>query len=75
MPTRIEPGDQTPEERRVVASLERLAKRWPKDGTHRRMGIYAAGQTLNVVRDVFVDPSEMEILAEIYEIPATGGDW
>jgi hypothetical protein len=67
------------EERKAIASLQRLAKRWPRSLTLASMG----GQLVVVHTDspVFqeLDGSNLNrheaVLADIHGIPNTGGDW
>lgn len=64
-------------EAKAVLSLQRLAKRWPKTLT-----LASMGGNLVVVHtnsDEFDYGSSLErqdaVLADIYGIPNTGGDW
>ena len=72
--------EPTPEEKKAIASLKRLAKKWPKS-----LWLFSASGTLNVMRAnedggaictqgkySGVDPDY--ILASI-DIPNDGGDW
>jgi hypothetical protein len=72
----IEPTD---EERRAIASLRRLARRWPES-----LWLFSASGNLMVMRarqdgshaklsNNGVDPDY--ILGQIYGIPNDGGDW
>lgn len=67
----------TPEEERAIASLKRLARKWPRSLT-----LVSMGGTLSVVRtndERFDSPSGIDrqeaIVADIGGIPNTGGDW
>lgn len=74
----MEALDLTPEERRAITTLKRLAKRWP-----RTLWLYSASGSLCVVRYAEngerahkkgggVDPS---YVADTIDIPNDGGDW
>lgn len=71
--------EPTPEEKRAIATLKRLAKRWPKS-----LWLFSASGTLCVMRalpdgdfahtrDDGVDPNY--VLETITGIPNDGGDW
>lgn len=60
----------TKEEVKAIASLKRLSKKWP-----RSLMLFAGGAGLTVrkpVEDEF--PDDRYVVAEIYNIPADGGD-
>lgn len=68
--------DLTDEERRAIAALARLARRWP-----RSLMLASMGGMLVVVRTEdhmdasgdALDPDK--VLADVAGIPNTGGDW
>jgi len=75
--------DLTPEEKKAIASLKRLAKKWPDS-----LWLYSASGTLNVMRkhedgghaygggncsSTGCDPDY--IVATIHGIDNDGGDW
>lgn len=73
-------SDLTPDERRAIASLKRLAKRWPKS-----LWLFSASGSLNVMRcgadgarvhhrhpDCGVDQSYS---LTTVDLPNDGGDW
>lgn len=71
MPTSEE---TTAEERKAIASLERLAKRWPDS-----LMLFSAASSLVVVRPEWSrradqTMTEDDVLARIYGIPNDGGD-
>lgn len=74
-----EGDDLTDQELAAIGSLQRLAKRWPRSLTLASMG----GQLVVVRTDspVFqeLDGSNLNrheaVVADIYGIPNTGGDW
>lgn len=70
-----EDREVTPEERRAIASLLRLAKRWPASLTLASMGgsLHVIPSDHRVDGNGGLDPDE--VLADIDGIPSTGGDW
>lgn len=75
--TDIDEPELTAEEKRAVASLKRLAGRWPRSLT-----VASMGGSLVVVRtgdERFDYGGSLErqeaVVADIYGIPNTGGDW
>jgi hypothetical protein len=72
-------AELTDEERKAIASLQRLAKRWPRSLTLASMG----GQLVVVRTDspLFqeLDGSNLNrhkaVIADVHGIPNTGGDW
>jgi len=60
--------DLTPEEERAIASLERIAKRWPQT-----LKLFSWSGSLYVM-DAAVQPGADAILASICNIPNDGGD-
>lgn len=70
-------GNITEEERKAIASLQRLAKRWP-----RSLRLVSMGGELSVVhsndeRFFSDDTAERQeaVIGDIRGIPNTGGDW
>lgn len=69
--------DCTPEERKAIDALKRLARRWP-----RTLTLASMGGELVVVKtadDRFLSSDTNErhesVVADIRGIPNTGGDW
>lgn len=67
----------TKQEREVIASLKRLAKRWPKTLTLAIMGGDLVVVRTGYPRLLAADSSDAfdAILDDIEGIPNTGGDW
>lgn len=76
--TEPRPLKPTPEEAKAIASLKRLAKKWPKS-----LWLFSAGGSLNVMRyddngqpvhlsNCGVDPYYS---LDTINIPNSGGDW
>lgn len=70
--------DQTSQERAAIATLKRLAKRWPKT-----LWLFSAAGSLCVMRNgpdgrpVTVSDSGMDqdYVLDTIDIPNSGGDW
>lgn len=66
----------TPEEKRAIATLKRLAKKWPDS-----LWLYSAGGTLNIMRKIdgkraFCGASpDSDTIVDTIEIENDGGDW
>lgn len=69
--------DLTDDEAKAIASLERLAKRWPK--TLRLVSMSGDLAVVHTKDDRFLSDDSLErqeaVLADIRGIPNTGGDW
>lgn len=70
-------ADVTPEEARAIASLKRLAAKWPRSLTLASMGGSLVVVHTNDERFDSAGTVEREtaVLADIHGIPNTGGDW
>jgi fructoselysine-6-P-deglycase FrlB-like protein len=75
-----QPSEMTDDERKAIAALQRLAKRWPKSLMLASMGgsLYVISTFDHAFDDevgghVGVDPDK--VLTYIDGIPNTGGDW
>ncbi|WP_251151355.1 hypothetical protein [Cellulosimicrobium sp. Marseille-Q4280] len=73
----MDDDDLTADERRAIASLQRLARRWPRTLTLASMGGDLAVVRTGDPRFLGEDSAARQeaIVADVRGIPNTGGDW